>query len=64
AFQSRDALALDGIERHTILEALGRTGGHHQKAADLLGISRRTLSRKLKTYRMQEQAEEVSVYSN
>ncbi|MBV8907206.1 MAG: sigma-54-dependent Fis family transcriptional regulator, partial [Acidobacteriia bacterium] len=64
AFQTRDALALDGVERHTILEALGRTGGHHQKAADLLGISRRTLSRKLKTYRMQEQAEEVSVYSN
>jgi transcriptional regulator with PAS, ATPase and Fis domain len=57
-----DALALDGIERHAILEALGRTGGHHQKAADLLGISRRTLSRKLKTYRMQE--EEVAAYSD
>jgi DNA-binding NtrC family response regulator len=55
-------LALDGIERDAILEALGRTGGHHQKAADLLGISRRTLTRKLKTYRMQQE-EEVAAYS-
>jgi DNA-binding NtrC family response regulator len=55
-------LALDGIERDAILEALGRTGGHHQKAANLLGISRRTLSRKLKIYRMQQE-EEVPAYS-
>jgi DNA-binding NtrC family response regulator len=58
------ALALDGIERDAILEALGRTGGHHQKAANLLGISRRTLSRKLKTYRMQQEEEEVAAYSD
>jgi DNA-binding NtrC family response regulator len=48
------------------MEALGRTGGHHQKAADLLGISRRTLSRKLKVYRLQQermQPEEVPAYS-
>jgi len=57
-----DGLALDGVERTAILEALGRTGGHHQRAADLLGISRRTLSRKLKVYRMQE--EEAPAYSN
>jgi transcriptional regulator with PAS, ATPase and Fis domain len=64
---SGDVLALDGIERHAILEALGRTGGHHQKAADLLGISRRTLSRKLKIYRLQQepvQREEVAAYSD
>jgi DNA-binding NtrC family response regulator len=54
-------LALDGVERHTIMEALGQTGGHHQKAADLLGISRRTLSRKLKAYRLER--EEVTAYS-
>jgi DNA-binding NtrC family response regulator len=63
---SNGVLALDGIERDAIMEALGRTGGHHQKAADLLGISRRTLSRKLKTYRLQQermQPEEVPAYS-
>jgi DNA-binding NtrC family response regulator len=55
-------LALDGVERHAILEALGRTGGHHQRAADMLGISRRTLSRKLKSYRLER--EEVTAYSD
>jgi len=57
-----DGMALDGVERTAILQALGRTGGHHQRAADLLGISRRTLSRKLKVYRMQR--EEVPAYTN
>ena len=42
--------SLDGMERRMILEVLAQTGGHHQKAADVLGISRRTLSRKLKLY--------------
>jgi len=43
-------LRLDGLEKEAILEALRKTSGHHQQAADLLGISRRTLSRKLKLY--------------
>ena len=34
-------LELEGLEREAILEALRKTGGHCQKAADLLGISRR-----------------------
>jgi transcriptional regulator with PAS, ATPase and Fis domain len=42
--------SLDGMERQMILEALQATGGHQQKAAARLGISRRTLSRKLKLY--------------
>lgn len=41
---------LDGMEKSTILQVLAQTNGHQQKAADLLGISRRTLSRKLKLY--------------
>jgi transcriptional regulator with PAS, ATPase and Fis domain len=41
---------LDALERRTILDVLSSTGGHQQKAADRLGISRRTLSRKLKLY--------------
>jgi len=41
---------LDSLERQTIFRVLEQTGGHQQRAANLLGISRRTLSRKLKAY--------------
>ena len=41
-------LNLDGIEQRTIRQALDRTGGNRTEAARLLGISRRTLQRKLK----------------
>lgn len=41
---------LDGIEKRTIMKVLAETNGHQKRAADLLGISRRTLSRKLKLY--------------
>jgi Nif-specific regulatory protein len=43
--------SLDGLEQHTIFKVLEQTGGHQQKAAEILGISRRTLIRKLKLYR-------------
>jgi two-component system response regulator AtoC len=46
---------LDGMERRMILDALAATEGHQQRAADRLGISRRTLSRKLKTYEQERQ---------
>ena len=46
--------SLDGLEQQTIRRVLAQTGGHQQKAADLLGISRRTLIRKLKLYRSPE----------
>ncbi len=45
--------SLDHMERRMILEALASTNGHQQRAADRLGISRRTLSRKLKLYESQ-----------
>jgi DNA-binding NtrC family response regulator len=41
---------LDAVEQQAIDEAMSLTGGHHRKAAELLGISSRTLSRKLKSY--------------
>lgn len=47
-----DDYSLDGLEQYTIFKVLAQTGGHQQRAADLLGISRRTLIRKLKLYRM------------
>ena len=43
---------LDNMERQMILQALEKTGGDQTKAAEQLGISRRTLSRKLKAYKM------------
>jgi Transcriptional regulator containing PAS, AAA-type ATPase, and DNA-binding domains len=42
--------SLGVLERQAILSILKQTNGHRQRAADLLGISRRTLSRKLKQY--------------
>jgi DNA-binding NtrC family response regulator len=51
ALQLAPAACLDGVEKKAILEAFQQTGGHHQRTADLLGISTRTLSRKLKAYR-------------
>jgi transcriptional regulator with PAS, ATPase and Fis domain len=44
------AANLDGMEKNAILQVLAQTNGHQQRAAELLGISRRTLSRKLKLY--------------
>jgi transcriptional regulator with PAS, ATPase and Fis domain len=43
-------LTLDGMERAMILKALTETDGQHQRVAEMLGISLRTLSRKLKAY--------------
>src|SRR6202451_1078029 len=41
---------LDSMEEQMIIKALERTGGQRTLAAEQLGISRRTLSRKLKGY--------------
>ena len=48
---------LEVIEREVILRVLDQSGGRHQKAAEQLGISARTLSRKLKSYGMARAAE-------
>jgi len=42
---------LGGLEEKVIREALEKSGGRQDLAADLLGISRRTLLRRLKAYR-------------
>ncbi len=44
------SLSLEEMERCAIARALDETHGHQQRAALLLGISRRTLTRKLKLY--------------
>jgi DNA-binding NtrC family response regulator len=47
------ATDLTELERQTILRVLVANGGHQSQAAEQLGISRRTLSRKLKQYRIE-----------
>jgi len=42
---------LNQVEKQMIFQALERFGGNQGKAAEALGISRRTLIRKLKSYR-------------
>jgi DNA-binding NtrC family response regulator len=44
---------LDEMEKQAIARALTQTGGHQGMAAEQLGISRRTLSRKLRQYRLE-----------
>ena len=53
------SLRLEDMEREAIVAALEKTDGHHQRAANLLGISRRTLSRKLKTFSLETMEEPV-----
>jgi DNA-binding protein Fis len=48
---------LDQIVRDFVSGAMTQTSGHQQKAADLLGISVRTLSRKLKMYSAEQLAD-------
>jgi len=44
-------LCLDELERHAILRAMEKTDGQRNQAADLLGVSIRTLRNKLNRYR-------------
>ncbi|MBI5444989.1 MAG: sigma-54-dependent Fis family transcriptional regulator [Deltaproteobacteria bacterium] len=46
----RDAGTERVLDKETITQALARVGGHRQRAADLLGISRRTLQYRIKEY--------------
>jgi two-component system NtrC family response regulator len=59
--QAEPEASLDGMERRMIFEALTKVGGHQQRAAEQLGISRRTLSRKLKLYQGEISPQHVGV---
>jgi transcriptional regulator with AAA-type ATPase domain len=48
---------LNEVEKQVILDTLARTSGHRGRAAEQLGVSRRTLSRKLKLYQEEAKAE-------
>jgi PAS domain S-box-containing protein len=47
---------LENMEEQMIIRALDQTGGHRAQAAEQLGISRRTLSRKLREYEIDTRA--------
>jgi DNA-binding NtrC family response regulator len=49
-------LSLDALERKYILHVLAQEQGHQSRAAERLGIDRRTLYRKLKEYRDEDSA--------
>jgi DNA-binding NtrC family response regulator len=51
---------LEELEKQTILRTLAKTGGHQGMAAEQLGISRRTLSRKLKQYNLNQREDDGS----
>jgi transcriptional regulator with PAS, ATPase and Fis domain len=57
--EENENAALDVLEKQAILQTLARTGGHQGMAAEQLGISRRTLSRKLKQYNIEARKSEV-----
>jgi transcriptional regulator of acetoin/glycerol metabolism len=44
------SLTLDELERLAVSAALARTGWHQGRAAELLGISERTLHRKIMAF--------------
>ena len=47
------AVTLEDLECETILRVMAETGGGQQRAADILGISLRTLGRKLRSYNLE-----------
>ena len=51
---------LESMEEQMIIRALERSGGHRNHAAEQLGISRRTLSRKLKEYNINVNSADAS----
>ena len=53
------SLRLRDVERRTIFEALRTTDSHQAKAAELLGITDRTLREKLLRYRQEQYPEET-----
>jgi DNA-binding NtrC family response regulator len=56
-----DSLTLEVLERRYILHVLEQEEGHQSRAAERLGIDRRTLYRKLKQYRDECQTFEQAI---
>jgi len=56
AEEEDDPLSLDETEKRQIQKVLALVGGHRQKAAEILGITRRTLYQKIKRYGLEERS--------
>ena len=52
--QEMESLNLDDISRQILIKALDKNGGNRKKAAQELGISDRTLYRRIKQYGLDE----------
>ena len=59
AQSSERDLTLREVERDYILEMLRKTGGNKTRAAELLGLDRKTLYRKLDEYRAEGLSSDV-----
>jgi len=55
-----EGVVLDDLEKDLIRQALGRTGGRLEPAAQMLGITYKTLQYRIKKYRLKEKPEESS----
>ena len=51
---------MEEIEKHAIVKALDQMGGNRTHAAERLGISVRTLQRKLRVYESRDRDEQQS----
>ncbi|MBO0797556.1 MAG: sigma-54-dependent Fis family transcriptional regulator, partial [Blastocatellia bacterium] len=58
AHAQTDQLTLRELERTYILETLRKTGGNKLRAAEILGLDRKTLYRRLAEYRIENQSED------
>ena len=54
AVHPRQGTTLSDMEREAIQQCLFQSGGNRQRTADLLGISTRTLLRKIREYRLED----------
>lgn len=59
--QPMAGMILQDMEKRLILQVLEQTQGHQDRAARLLGISRRTLSRKLQQYGAEDKEPEFGI---
>jgi transcriptional regulator with PAS, ATPase and Fis domain len=59
--ETAQSLSLSQLEQEVIMDALAQTAGRRDRAAEMLGISRRTLIRRLKVYGVPNARAQASV---